>query len=830
MAQLPAFPGAEGAGRNTTGGRGTTVTAPTIYEVTTLTDSSTSATTPGTLRYAATHSGPVSRTIVFRVAGTIHLYMALQFTRANTTIAGQTAPGDGICLADYPVQVNANNIIIRYIRFRMGDKNQNLGMVPGSGNDDAFDDASHNHNHIILDHCTMSWSDDEACSFYGGDSLTIQWSFITEPLNYSYHFEAGDVDYEHHGYGGIWGGAHATFHHNLLAHCQGRVPRFDGRRNIAAETADFRNNVLYDWGIYNTNGGEGGSYNIVNNYYKYGLSTSNSTSSGVTIKYEVINPYKQASPVIPYGKYYLDGNYVDGSTATTVRNWLGAAMSGGTYADTTSAQALVPFTIMPVVTQSATDAYSRVLANAGVTLPNRDTLDSRIVNDVLNRTGKIIDVQGGFAHGTPYAQTVTAWPTLAPGFAPTDSDHDGMPDAWETQRGLNPNSNADLNLYTSTTGYNNIETYLNGDTIVAPGTLNTCITAKTIYSSSTGNWLNANDSIYGYYNSPSYLISTDTNNVVASVLDNGNYGSFTASYYTTNALRTDAVTGKPYLNRNITITPSNPSLISSPLTVRIYISKAELDALKAADPTIVTINDVSILETTDNTCVTILGSSYSVILPTATGVFGNYLNGYFIEFHTSSFGTFFIGSKVSFPVPLKLLSFTALADNTATQKIVNTAWTTDNEVNTDRFQVERSSDWISFYSIGSVPAINNINTHFYAFTDNNPLNGISYYRLKMVDRSGYFTYSQVISINIRGNNRLTISPNPVHGFMVIHHGLGGKNASVRIISEEGRLTAKYLVSPGVTKTTINTSFLIPGAYAILFTDDQQSLVTRFIKQ
>src|SRR5205823_12233094 len=127
----------------------------------------------------------------------------LSINKANTTIAGQTAPGEGICIADYQVSVSADNVIVRYIRFRLGDKNQNKGKVNGSGGSDAFDGIGH--KNIIIDHCTMSWSDDEDFTFYDGDSTTLQWNMISEPLNYSYHFETGDADFEHHGYGGIWG-------------------------------------------------------------------------------------------------------------------------------------------------------------------------------------------------------------------------------------------------------------------------------------------------------------------------------------------------------------------------------------------------------------------------------------------------------------------------------------------------------------------------------------------------------------------------------------------------------------------------------------------------
>ena len=464
---LPAFPGAEGAGKYTTGGRGSTSAPTTVMEVTNLNDSGT-----GSLR-AALAGTVASRTVVFRVCGTIHLVTRLNIP-ANTTLAGQTAPGDGICLADKQVTVNGNNVIVRFMRFRLGDQYQNLGMVNGSGDEDAFSGLGI--TGLIVDHCTASWSDDEALTFYRGDNVTLQWNLISEPLNYSYHFETNDTDFERHGYGGIWGGRHASFHHNLLAHCNGRVPRFDGSRNLSPytagqENAEFVNNVVYNWASYATNGGEGGNYNIVNNYYKYGPSTSSNTSIGVSVKSQILNPYKTTTaPILPYGQFYLTGNYSDNSAAVTAHNWLGVSMSGGARADTASAKVTTPFPISSnaLTVQTAQAAYTAVLAGVGCVLPARDALDQRIIQDVQNRTGALIDVQGGYPHGTPYSTSQVAWPVLTCGAAPTDTDHDGMPDAWETSMGLNPNDPADRALLAAN-GYPNLENYLNG--LVASTTL-----------------------------------------------------------------------------------------------------------------------------------------------------------------------------------------------------------------------------------------------------------------------------------------------------------------------------------------------------------------------
>ncbi len=450
-AQLPAFPGAEGAGMYSTGGRGTPSSFTTVFEVTNLSDDG----QPGSLRYALT-APATYRTVVFRVSGTIHLNSGLSI-KANTTIAGQTAPGDGICVADHQVSIGGDNVIIRYMRFRVGDRYQKLvdangNPVNGSGGSDALSGTGP--SNIIIDHVTASWSNDEALTIYRGDNLTIQWSMISEPLNYSYHFETGDTDYERHGYGGIWGAKRGTMHHNLFAHCRNRNPRFAGistytPNTVGVENVDFRNNVIYNWGINTVYGGDGGNYNVMNNYYKYGPNTS----SGV--KYRICNPGNT-----PYGKWHVSGNYVDGSSTNTADNWLGVAPAGGS-ADQPLVKAISPLELgYPLSPQSAIDAYEAVLQGAGCSLPNRDTLDQRIVNNVRNRTGQIIDVQGGFPHGTAYELTVNAWPALNSTVAPADTDHDGMPDTWEAANGLNPNNASDRNGIASN-GYTHLENYLN---------------------------------------------------------------------------------------------------------------------------------------------------------------------------------------------------------------------------------------------------------------------------------------------------------------------------------------------------------------------------------
>jgi pectate lyase len=436
-----AFPGAEGFGKYTTGGRGGKV-----HIVSNLDDSG-----PGSLRDALGQKG--KKIVVFAISGTIHLESALS-VKGDVTIAGQSAPGDGICIADYPVSLSGDNIIIRFIRFRLGDRFQNGGMVDGSGHDDALSGARR--KHIIIDHCSISWSTDEVMSIYAGDSTTIQWNMLAEPLNYSYHFEKGDTAFEKHGFGGIWGGKHLTAHHNLIAHCVSRTPRFDGIRNAPEEFVDFGNNVIYNWGSNNIYAGEGGRYNIINNYMKPGPATNKKVAS------RIANPWKNEERKIPFGSWYVSGNYVYGSPDVTGNNALGIHFEKGTEQDKATCLIPKPYPSACWDIQPAAKAYQAVLTGAGAIFPVRDTLDARIVQEVEKGTGRIIDVQGGLPHGTPYEQSKNAWPALKSAPPLPDTDRDGMPDAWEDKHGLNKADGSDAAGYTLSKVFTNIEMYLNG--------------------------------------------------------------------------------------------------------------------------------------------------------------------------------------------------------------------------------------------------------------------------------------------------------------------------------------------------------------------------------
>lgn len=461
-AQQLAFPGAEGGGRFAVGGR-----TGSVYEVTNLNDSG-----AGSLRDAI--SSP-NRTIVFKVSGIIQLASTLKLIQNNITIAGQTAPGDGICITGYTVSIQANDIIVRHIRCRLGDAT----LVE----DDAMHSFSGSYQNIIVDHCSLSWSVDETGTFYDIKNFTLQWCILSESLYHSVH-NKGD-----HGYGGIWGGTNSSFHHNLFAHHTSRNPRFCGSRYTGKpelEVVDFRNNVVYNWGNINSvYGGEGGNYNMVNNYYKPGPATPGSltTSSSSNKRNRILNytSYYYATDAAIYpdtvfgGKFYIDGNYVDGYPDVTADNWTKGVQKDN-YKNAAqlilTARQTVPFTTPTVTTQTAQDAYASVLAGVGATLPRLDTIDKRIIHEVKTGTATYegsayAAITGtGITHPSGIIDTpgdVGGLPVYKSSYPPVDSDHDGMPDAWEVSKGLNPVSAADGNS-TSANGYTNLETYLNSIT------------------------------------------------------------------------------------------------------------------------------------------------------------------------------------------------------------------------------------------------------------------------------------------------------------------------------------------------------------------------------
>ena len=485
----PAFPGAEGHGRYVTGGRGKTV-----VHVTNLNDSGT-----GSFRSAV---GSSNRIVVFDVAGVIALRSNLTF-KDNITVLGQTAPYPGITLRYYTVQPGANNII-RFIRFRRGQEKD--------VNDGADACWQRQKTGIIFDHCSFSWSIDEVASFYDNNNFTMQWCTIGESLVHAGH------DKGPHGYGGIWGGKLASFHHNMILHVANRSPRFNGARYnwsgytsnklysqyqwqnaVQSENVDFRNCV-----VYNTNGcyggPGGGQINMVGNYYKSGpghnidrLTTVSIANSG--------NAGNDKTFWDMTSRYFLDGNMIDGSDAGWNKMSYDSDIpsSGGTYytrdpnhyygADLTYTKVggvdCLPIPLEAaaptgeVTTHAAATAFDKVLSYAGASL-YRDEVDERYMTETRNGT---CTYKGSATSYTKDGQTYSCTPEWGRidlvsdcnGYTeanfPTgsreegfDTDQDGIPDEWEIANGLNPNDKSDGNAYTLDTEkgwYTNLEVYAN---------------------------------------------------------------------------------------------------------------------------------------------------------------------------------------------------------------------------------------------------------------------------------------------------------------------------------------------------------------------------------
>lgn len=506
LAQVPAFPGAEGHGRYVTGGRGGKV-----IHVTNLNDKGT-----GSFRAAVT--GNSKKIIVFDVAGVIPLASDLNIG-ANTTILGQTAPSPGITLRYYTVRPE-DNCIIRFIRLRRGQEKDI--------NDGADATWQRNKTGIIFDHCSFSWSIDEVASFYDNNNFTMQWCTVAESLTNPGHSKGA------HGYGGIWGGKLASFHHNFVGHLMNRGPRFNGARYgwtgytsnkdydtykwenpVQAENVDFRNCVMYNAQGTCYGGPGGGQINIVNNYYKAGPSHSLksktlngikvSVSSGkergsqdritqVTVSSSGNSDKKHPEYYEMTSRYFISGNTTETTKGTVTKNqdWKGVVYDKGTYTyngerysadkknfygDAVAHQTIDgvscvkikmdnPAPTGEVTTHSAAEAFSKVLAYGGASL-YRDEIDARYMEEAKTGTAlykgsitqspgiidKVSDVNG-------YTESTFGTASRPADF---DTDKDGIPDAWELANGLNPNDDSDALTY-SLDGkgyYTNLEVYAN---------------------------------------------------------------------------------------------------------------------------------------------------------------------------------------------------------------------------------------------------------------------------------------------------------------------------------------------------------------------------------
>jgi hypothetical protein len=438
QAKIPAFPGAWGGGMYSFGGRGGKV-----FAVTSLDDDG-----PGTLREACNAVGP--RIVVFNVGGTINLKNRIRIRAPYVTIAGQTAPGDGVCVRGATVAVDTHDVVIRHVRFRRGETNV-------ANRDDSL--GGNPVGNICIDHVSASWGLDENISMYrhmytppeGGPdrklptvNITIQWSISSEALN-TYN----------HSLGSTIGGHNSAFHHNLWASNAGRNPSIGMNGDFG-----FVNNVVYNWRHRTVDGGDQTSmYNIINNYFKPGPATP--TDAAIrhrVLRVDARRPTKTAPP--EFGKAYVGGNVVEGDDKVSADNW-----AGGVQIDAGLDAAIIlagirqekPYSIAPVPTQSAREAYDAVLAGVGATLPKRDAVDRRVVEMV--RTGTVTH-EAGKGILTDVTQ-VGGYPVYK-GEAVADADRDGMPDAWEVKHGLNPRDPADAAGDRNGDGYTNLEKYLNG--------------------------------------------------------------------------------------------------------------------------------------------------------------------------------------------------------------------------------------------------------------------------------------------------------------------------------------------------------------------------------
>nr|MBP3282264.1 hypothetical protein [Treponema sp.] len=432
ISALPAFPGAEGGGKYTTGGRGLSV-----YHVTNLLDyKSSEEPIEGSFRKGFMEGNHM---IVFDVSGTINLVEAIRTGQIkNVTVAGQTAPGDGITLAGFETNISkAENLIIRYVRFRPGSKN----VHEGDGMDGLWGRQQKN---VIIDHCSFGFSTDEGLSTYRGENMTVQWCIISESLTMSGHTKG------RHGYGGIWGGVNTTFHHNLLASHTSRNPRIGGGTpekddNDHLALLQLSNNVIYNWGFNTCYGGGRSNTNFINNYEKAGPGTREDV----------------AQRIIDFGEgkkvasLYLDGNFIDTSKANSKDNSKGLFI--GEAAKPTTTIVDKPFEMEGtrkenLKVEKAQKCYKSVLAQSGATLPRRDAIDARIVYETKSGTGRYINTD----------HEVGGYPCLVSETraADWDSDGDGMPDFWEKKNGFNPADSSDGALIAKN-GYSNLENYLN---------------------------------------------------------------------------------------------------------------------------------------------------------------------------------------------------------------------------------------------------------------------------------------------------------------------------------------------------------------------------------
>jgi pectate lyase len=373
----------------------------------------------------------VPRTVLFKVSGTIELKSDLVISSPYITIAGQTAPGDGICLKDYLLKVKrTHDVVIRFLRVRPG--------IAGGNPDDAIN-IDHSRN-VIIDHCSASWSTDETVNtWHGSYDITVQWCLISEPLNFSLHGRP-------HGYAASIGGKRASYHHNLFANAAGRNPSVSAGLEASDKVFDFSNNVVFNW-QHRTCDGKPERINFTANYYKPGPATREHVKRRL-VKIEDASKYGYIS------KWYISDNIIEGYPQYSEDNWSGAVdFDEGTSIENN--RSYTPFENGGYVVRDADEIYEEVLDHVGAVLPRRDIIDERIIREV--RTGETTYGDGMIDR----VEQTEGWPVLKSAPAPEDTDKDGMPDEWEEQHGLDPGDPADGNQDRDGDGFTNLEEYLN---------------------------------------------------------------------------------------------------------------------------------------------------------------------------------------------------------------------------------------------------------------------------------------------------------------------------------------------------------------------------------
>ncbi|MES2777398.1 MAG: T9SS type A sorting domain-containing protein [Bacteroidota bacterium] len=687
-----AFPGAEGYGRFARGGRGGKV-----VEVTNLNDAG-----PGSLRHAITNDvGP--RTIVFAVSGIIALNSRLVLSQPYVTIAGQTAPGKGIVIRKAPLGITGNDCIVRNVRVRLGGGPTYDGMgLTGA-------------NHSIIDHCSISWTIDEAFSSRGGKNSTLQRTLISEALNAAGHanYPAGTE----HGYAATIGGDTASFHHNLLAHNYGRNWSLGGGldgNGFYAGCLDITNNVVYNWGNRTTDGGAR-EVNFVNNYYKPGAGSKNYIA--FTMQHEGTGKGMQRA--------YFSGNVMPGYFNEA--NQSAGYLSKNSNGDTSSYQTFVntPFFPSYVTTQTAYNAYKNVLSDVGCLQPVFDDHDIRITNETLNKTyayvGSVTGKPGfpdnesdvGGYESYPFDQRAANW----------DTDHDGMPDWWETLKGFDPNSGADDfsqgNADPDNDGISNLEDYLNW-------------MAEPHASAAAGQNIEVNlkNLSRGFTASPTFTVQSAVNGSVSQ----------------TNGNAVFVPTASGFGSFSFTVTDSEGGTMTR------------------------TVNTLSLIDLA--------------------------------------------------PLPVSILSFDATRRDASN---VLLKWTTSQEVNNDRFEIQKSyTGGNDFKKIADIitkaPGGNSILPLTYEVTDVETAKSDVYYRLVQKDRSGVITLSGIRMVKGTGKSGVAIkiwpTPNDGH-FSVRTENLAG-NGFIRLTDMSGHI---LLVAKVKDATNLPVNVSASGTYLLTLTDD-----------